>query len=219
MNSFAAVSAFSVAAALATMTPGLDTALVLRTAAHERQRRAVMIAPGIAAGVLVWGSATAFGLAELLRTSALAFEIVRWLGAAYLVYLGVGMLLHPRTGFSVISSRLAGETERSGARPLSGAECFRRGFLTNLLNPKLGVFYVSFLPQFVPHGAANPRAIMLLFAVIHAVEAIVWFTALTVATGRIAPVLRRGRVVRRLDQAMGTLFIGFGARLAFDKRP
>ncbi len=216
MNTITAIWAFSIAAALATMTPGLDTALILRTAAVEGRRRAVMASLGIACGVVVWGSAAAFGLGALFRASALAYEVVRWTGAAYLVYLGVRMLMRPRSEFSSASPSPKGENTATSRS--SGAEWFVRGLLTNLLNPKVGIFYVSFLPQFIPRDTSNPRALMLLFAAIHAMEAVVWFTALILATARLAPVLRRGSVVRRLDQAMGALFIGFGVRLAMEKR-
>ena len=212
MNVPTSILAFSFAAALATLTPGLDTALVLRTAAIDGKRHAMMAALGIGTGVLGWGTATALGLAELLNASALAYEIVRWAGAVYLMYLGARMLLRPRKEFGT-STTSVGDAAR-----LSIAESFRRGLLTNLLNPKVGVFYVSFLPQFIPHDASNPRALMLLFALIHAVEGIVWFSILTIATGRIAPLLRRGRVVKFFDQAMGTLFIAFGVKLALERR-
>ncbi len=218
MNTVTAIWTFSIAAALATMTPGLDTALVLRAATVEGKRRAAMAALGIAAGVLAWGSATAFGVAELIRASALAYEIVRWTGAAYLLYLGAGMLLRPRTEFSSASTAVVNGRDKLSAPQLSGAKWFTRGFLTNLLNPKVGVFYVSFLPQFIPHAATNPRALMLLFAMIHAVQAVLWFSALIVAAKRLAPVLRQGRVVKLFDRAMGTLFIGFSIRLALEKQ-
>jgi threonine/homoserine/homoserine lactone efflux protein len=88
MSTFSAVLAFSISAAIVTLTPGLDTALFLRTAAVEGRRPAFMAAFGIACGVVIWGSAVAVGLAELLRVSTIAYEIVRWAGAGYLLYLG-----------------------------------------------------------------------------------------------------------------------------------
>ena len=216
MTTLTAIWAFTLAAALATVTPGLDTALVLRTAAVEGRRRALMAAFGIGCGVMTWGSAAALGLAELLRVSAVAYEIVRWAGAAYLVYLGARMLLRPRTAFGPAEPAAAGE--HNGTKAIPGVEWFARGFLTNLLNPKVGIFYVSFLPQFIPADSASPRSLMLLFAGIHALEGIAWFAVLTFATDRIAPVLRKPRFVKRLDQAMGTVFIAFGVRLAVDDR-
>lgn len=147
MNTVTAIWAFAFAAALATMTPGLDTALVLRTTAIEGKRGGAHTAFGIATGVLVWGSASAVGLAMLFRTSALAYEIVRWIGAAYLLYLGTRMLVRPRTEFATATIDVAFKANGIESRHVSGVETFTRGFLTNLLNPKVGVFYVSFLPQ------------------------------------------------------------------------
>jgi threonine/homoserine/homoserine lactone efflux protein len=216
MTTLTAIWAFTLAAALATVTPGLDTALVLRTATVEGRRRALMAAFGIGCGVLTWGSAAALGLAELFRVSAVAYEIVRWAGAAYLVYLGGRMLLRPRVEFAPSESRSV-SGEGGGSSRIPGIEWFVRGLLTNLLNPKVGIFYVSFLPQFIPADSSSPRGLMLLFAAIHAVEGILWFTMITFATDRIAPVLRRPRFVKLLDQAMGTLFIGFGVRLAISR--
>ena len=203
-----ALLAFSVAAGLLTLTPGLDTALVLRTAAVEGPRRAAVAAIGIGGGCLVWGAAAALGLAALLQASALAFTALKWAGAAYLVWLGVGLLLKPRDRFDV------GAGERTGASPLSW---LRRGFLTNLLNPKVGVFYVSFLPQFLPQGVA-PAPFIFLLAGLHVVMGLAWFAVLIAATRPIARVLKRPAVVRWLDRATGLVFLAFGARLAFERR-
>ena len=144
MSVLQALVAFSLAAGLLTITPGLDTALVLRTAAVEGPRRAAMAGAGICLGTLVWGGAVAIGLGALLATSALAFTALKWAGAAYLVWLGARLILKPRDRFDVEAAGVP-----AGAGPWAW---FRRGLLTNLLNPKVGVFYVSFLPQFVPQG-------------------------------------------------------------------
>jgi threonine/homoserine/homoserine lactone efflux protein len=203
-----ALLAFSVAAGLLTLTPGLDTALVLRTAAVEGPKRAGLAAIGIGAGCLIWGAAAALGLAALLQASAVAFNVLKWAGAAYLVWLGVGMLLKPRDRFEV------GAGEASGASALAW---LRKGFLTNLLNPKIGVFYVSFLPQFLPTGVA-PAPFIFLLASLHVLMSFVWFAALIGATRPIARVLKRPAVVRWLDRATGLVFLGFGARLALERR-
>jgi threonine/homoserine/homoserine lactone efflux protein len=162
---------------------------------------------------MIWGSAAALGLAELLKASSLAYEIVRWAGAAYLCYLGARMVFRPGSGIS----EAVGKTPQ--VEPGNGAQSFARGLFTNLLNPKVGVFYVSFLPQFIPANLEDPRSLMLLFAAIHATQGILWFTIIAFATERLAPVLRNARVARVLDRTMGTLFIGFGLRLAIEKRP
>lgn len=203
-----ALLAFSVAAALLTITPGLDTALVLRTAAVEGAKRAALAGIGIVTGCLAWGAAVALGLGVLLEASTLAFNILKWAGAAYLVWLGIGLILKPRERFEL--SAPAGPSDDDFA-------WMRRGFLTNLLNPKVGVFYVSFLPQFLPQGAPAGPFIFLL-AAMHAVMGLVWFAALIAATRPIAGVLQRAPVVRWLDRLTGGVFLAFGVRLALERR-
>ncbi len=196
--------AFVIAATLLTITPGLDTALVLRTAGVEGPRKAALAGIGIGIGCLAWGVVVALGLGVLLQASELAYTALRWAGAAYLVWLGIKLIRSPREGLGEVA------TEAIGA---SGAAWLRRGLLTNLLNPKIGIFYVSFLPQFIPAGADVPGTTILL-AAIHAALGLVWFGALILATRPIATALRRPTTVRLLDRLTGGLFLLFGARLA-----
>lgn len=196
--------AFMIAAALLTVTPGLDTALVLRTAASKGSRSAFLAGIGIALGCLVWGFIVAIGLGALLAASELAYNLLRWVGAAYLVYLGVRLAWSPRREFMM---------EAQADHATSGARHFRRGFLTNILNPKVGVFYVSFMPQFIPNDANVPGTTILL-AVIHATIGILWFAILVTATRPLTRLLRRGRVVAWLDRITAGVFIAFGIRLA-----
>lgn len=203
-----ALIAFALAAGLLTITPGLDTALVLRTAAVEGPKRAALAGLGVVAGCLVWGAAVALGLGALLAASQLAFTALKWAGAAYLVWLGLNLILRPRDRFD-----LAGGPAGAG----DGLAWLRRGFLTNLLNPKVGVFYVSFLPQFLPQGAPAAPFIFLL-AALHGVMGLAWFAALIAATQPIAGALRKPAVVRWLDRLTGGVFLGFGLRLALERR-
>ena len=199
-----ALVAFCIAAGLLTMAPGLDTALVLRTAAAEGPRGAALAAVGIVAGCLTWGGAAALGLGALLAASELAFAILKWAGALYLVWLGVNLIFKPR-------SRLAVELAEPSATGTHG--WLGRGYLTNLLNPKVGVFYVSFLPQFLPaHVSAAP--FIFLLAVLHALMGIIWFALLILATRPIARALKRPSAVRRQDRLTGFVFLSFGVRLA-----
>ncbi len=203
-----ALAAYVIAAGLLTLTPGLDTALILRTAAVDGPKRAVLAALGINIGCLIWGAAVALGLGALVQASTLAFSILKWTGAAYLVWLGLNLFLKPRDRFDIAS----------GA-PSSGGDVtwMRRGLLTNLLNPKVGVFYVSFLPQFLPQGVATAPFIFML-AVIHVLIGSLWSACLIGATRPIADVLRKAAVVRWLDRITGGLFLGFGVRLALERR-
>jgi threonine/homoserine/homoserine lactone efflux protein len=203
-----ALIAFSIAAGLLTITPGLDTALVLRTAAAEGAKRAWLATAGICLGVLGWGAIAAVGLGALLAASRLAFEILKWAGAAYLVWLGLNLILRPRTEF-----RLA----NGGARPGTDAGWLWKGALNNLLNPKAGVFYVSFLPQFVP-SHVPAAAFMFGLAGLHAVMGLAWYGALIGATRPIAGALQKAAVVRWLDRLTGGVFLGFGVRLGLERR-
>jgi threonine/homoserine/homoserine lactone efflux protein len=201
-----ALAAFLVAAGLLTLTPGLDTAMILRTAAVEGPRRAALAALGIGAGCLVWGLAVALGLGLLLTASKTAYTVLKWAGAAWLVWMGLGLILRPRSRFEL-------------AQPATrrGGNWFLRGLTTNLLNPKVGVFYISFLPQFVPAGVAAAPFIVLL-AAIHVTLGLVWSAALIAATAPLKTWLSRPAVVRWLDRVTGGVFLGFGLKLALERR-
>lgn len=200
--------AFSIAAGLLTITPGLDTALVLRTAAVEGPKKAWLAAIGVFLGTLGWGAMVALGIGALLAASRLAFEVLKWAGAAYLVWLGLNLILKPRNSF---------ELGAAAPAPRSDLGWLWKGALNNLLNPKAGVFYVSFLPQFVPaHVPAAP--FMFLLAMLHDVLGAIWFAILIGATGSIAGALQKAAVVRWLDRLTGGVFLGFGVRLALERR-
>lgn len=195
-----ALTAYVIAATLLTITPGIDTALVLRSVAADGPRSGLRAALGIALGCLVWGGAVALGLATALAAAPLAFRLLQWMGAAYLLWLGLRLILAPRRELS-----MAVETKAMGA--------FRRGLLTNLLNPKIGVFYVTFLVQFVPQGVAVGGFVFLL-AGIHVVLGLAWFALLIAAIAPLSRWLRRPGVLAWLDRSTGGIFVLFGARLA-----
>ena len=203
-----ALIAFTLAAGLLTLTPGLDTALVIRTAAAEGPQRAAGAAIGIGLGCLVWGAAASFGVGALLTASQTAYTVLKWVGAIYLAWTGLRMILKPREAFE------PGETDAVDAGPVAA---LRRGLLTNLLNPKVGIFYVSFLPQFIPVGV-DPARFGLLLTAIHVVEGLAWFALLIAATVPIAGLLRLSPVVRWLDRITGGVFVAFGLRLALERR-
>ena len=201
-----ALIAFALAAALLTITPGLDTAMVLRTAAVEGPRTAALAALGIILGCLAWGAAVALGLGVLLAASSFAYTVLKWAGAAYLAWLGIKLILQPRSQFDL-----------GAANGAPRGDWLARGFLNNLLNPKIGVFYVSFLPQFVPtHVPAGP--FIFLLAVIHGLLGAIWFAVLIGATAPLKRWLARRAVVRWIDRITGVVFVGFGLRQAFDRR-
>jgi threonine/homoserine/homoserine lactone efflux protein len=197
--------AFMVAATILTITPGVDNAMVLR-ASVDGPRSGVFAALGIAIGCLVWSAAVSLGLSALLHASEFAYTIVKWAGAAYLVWLGAKLLLRPRQSW--------GEADQAPRQV--GLAAMRRGFLTNILNPKVGVFYVTFLPQFVPAGA-NVALYSFMLACVHVALSFVWFAMLIAATVPIGQALRKPSVVKALDRLTGAVFIGFGLKLAVSR--
>jgi threonine/homoserine/homoserine lactone efflux protein len=201
--------AYLAAAGVLTLTPGLDTAMVLRSATVEGQRPAAMAAVGIGLGCLVWGASVALGLGALLTASAVAFTALKWAGAAYLLYLGARLILKPRRTLALD----AGPAPRDSG-PL---DALRRGLFTNLLNPKVGVFYVSFLPQFTPPGVPMAPYVFML-ACIHVVMGLAWSGALIAATVPIGRYMARPGVVTVMDRLTGCVFVAFGARLALSRR-
>ncbi|MFD8216691.1 LysE family translocator [Streptomyces sp. NPDC059697] len=201
---------------LLTLTPGLDTALVLRTAGLGHRRRAWGVVLGIQSGTLVWGVLTSLGVTALLTASHLAYETLRWAGAAYLVWMG-GRLLWTSWRCSVEERP---KTDGTGAEVGSGARAddtvlggWRQGITTNLLNPKMGAFYVAVLPQFVPAGASHLAAGVLLTGV-HILLAVIWACALIAFAHLLRDRLQRPSARRFLDRVTGTAIAAFGLRLA-----
>jgi threonine/homoserine/homoserine lactone efflux protein len=203
------IIAFIAAAGVFTMTPGLDTAMVLRCST-QGHRAGLSAALGICLGLLVWGCAAAFGLTALLAASKLAFTALKWIGAAYLFYLGVKLVSKPRKAFGRAANAKAQTRNRGDVR-----NALRRGFTSNMLNPKVGVFYVTFLPQFIPAGASVAE-FSLLLAVIHVAITFAWLSLLVALTVPIGRFLEKPRVLRWLDRVTGGVFIAFGARLALE---
>ena len=198
--------AFTFAATLLTLTPGLDTALILRTAAVEGKQQALRAALGINSGCLLWGAAVAFGLGALIAVSELAFNVLKYCGAAYLGWLGLNMLLRPRKSLTPVEAAV---------KP--SQNWFLKGMMGNILNPKIGIFYVSFLPQFIPQGQPLVAWTFGLVS-IHVAIGMLWSIILIAATKPLASLLRREKVIAWMDRATGMIFILFAARLAVSKR-
>jgi threonine/homoserine/homoserine lactone efflux protein len=201
---------FTFAITLLTLTPGLDTALILRTAASEGSKKAFQAAMGINTGCMVWGAGVALGLGALLTASQLAFDVLKWLGAAYLCWLGLQMLIKPR-------NKMSAEVPQETNLVSKNGNWFIKGLFGNVLNPKVGVFYVTFLPQFVPTGYPV-AAFTFGLAMIHVLIGTLWSSTMIAATRPLSRWLQRPAVVRTLDRLTGTVFIAFAVRLATSKR-
>jgi RhtB (resistance to homoserine/threonine) family protein len=196
--------AYTLAATLLTITPGADTLLVIRYAGSAGKKSGFAAAAGVCLGTLVWGAIVAVGVAALIVASPFLFTLLKWAGAAYLVWLGI----------QLFRSKPASGEQTPAARATNP---FASGLLTNLLNPKVGVFYLAFLPQFIPPGVAQAPFILLL-AAIHSLLGLIWFAVLIAGTDRLADRLRNSRISDLLAKVAGLLFIGFGARLLLTSR-
>jgi threonine/homoserine/homoserine lactone efflux protein len=200
---------FVLVSAALTLIPGPDLMFVVRTGAHGR-RPAVAAAFGAAASALVWGTAAAFGVAALLQRSAQAFEVVKLVGAAYLIFLGLRTLWHSRKAGGI--SPPAGD----GPPPVSARKAFGLGAGIDLLNPKTGLFYVAVLPQVIPHGMPVLRS-TLLFAGVDSLVAAALFTAVACAAAAFLTWLRKPGVVRGLERTTGVCMVGLGIRTALER--
>ena len=200
--------AFVAVAAVVIVTPGQDTALVIKNTLAGRRPAGIATAVGVSAGQAVWALATSAGLAALLVASERLFLALKLAGAAYLVYLGLHSLWNALT-------RRAPSVEAERNRRLGRRAAFRQGAVSNLGNPKMAVFFTSLLPQFAPSGAfLDLLGLGLLFAVL----TVAWLSAYALAIERASNVLRRPSVRRALDAVTGVVLVALGLRLATERR-
>lgn len=201
---------FALVAGLLTMLPGIDTAQVLRSAAIGGPRQAYATLAGIMAGVFAWGAAAALGISALLSASRTGYDVVRYAGAAYLLYLGVRIVVESRT---VHAKREEAHSRRGVAHLLPA---FGRAVAITLTNPKNGLFYVAMLPQFLP--AQLPALVGgLALATIHNVECLLWFTLLIWSTNKARHFFERATVQTWMERISGSALIGFGLRVAAER--
>ena len=200
---------FTLLAGLLTMLPGLDTAQVLRSVTIGGVKNAYATVAGIVTGVWIWGLAAALGISAILVASQLAYTIVKWAGAIYLIYLGIKMLWESRhISAESIQTKVDGK--------ISNRKAFTRALAINLTNPKTGVFYIAILPQFLP--TEFPAVIGgLLLSTIHNLLALLWFTMMIYGANFAKETLRNPKVQKIIERASGIALIGFGVRVAFEK--
>lgn len=212
--------AFAGLALLLVLTPGANIMLVIRSTLGGGPRAGIAAALGVALGHFVHASASALGLSLLLRTSDIAFTVMKVAGAAYLAYLGVRSLLAAWRGRARTFDAVDAEETEVASEAAVPRRCRRfllDGFLCNVLNPKVALFYLALLPQFIAPGEPV-LARSLLLAGTHGCISVSWQSVLSLALGRIRPLLARPAVYRTLEAVTGSLLIGFGVRLAFATR-
>ena len=219
MELWSAALSFAVVAALMTITPGLDTALVIRTGAREGRRSAMAATLGIASGIFLWAIVAAVGISALLLASTTAYTVVKIAGAIYMVWLGVGMIRsavrrkreEPAADTGMIDATAVAEGARDRAgRPIA---FYRQGLLANLMNPKVGAFYVALIPQFIPPETPALAAGSLL-GMVHVAETLLWFGLIIVAVHWMKDFFARPAVQRWTDAVAGTVITALGLRLA-----
>ena len=200
---------FILSAAILIVAPGQDTLYIVSRSIAQGRRIGVASALGVAAGTVVHSIAAALGLSAVLATSAIAFLAVKWIGALYLVYLGVRALL----GASKVEM---------GAAPVGGAnaaKAFRQGLLTNILNPKVALFFLAFLPQFVDADAPGKTTAFLFLGLTFVAGGTVWVVLLALAASHVRRFLeRQPRAQAWITRVMGGVFVFLGVRLAMSER-
>ncbi|HEX2681705.1 MAG TPA: LysE family translocator [Candidatus Dormibacteraeota bacterium] len=200
--------AFAGVSLLLAVTPGPDMAVVTKNALAHGRWGVILTTSGIGLALVAWVTATAVGLSALLRTSGEVLFALKLVGAVYLAYLGVRTLLDSR--------RRPGDL-LEGTPPAAPAHAvFRQGFLSAISNPKLGIFFVTFLPQFVlPGQAVLPRLFEL--GVIFAVIGWIWMNVYGLFVTRLREVITTPRVRQWMQRVTGVVLLGFGARLALER--
>jgi len=202
-----AILLFMTAGIALNLTPGPDMLYVAARASSEGRDAGVVSALGIATGTLVHTAALALGLAALLTAVPVAYDLVRFAGAAYLVVLGVRALLHPEVALP-----------RGGRGPRARRAVFRQAVVTNVLNPKVALFFLAFLPQFLDPSRGNAAGQIVLLGLLFNTTGTLVNLAVAVLASRATVWLREGRAARALQRVTGSIFVALGVRLALAER-
>ena len=206
---------FIAAGWLLNLTPGPDVLYIVSSALKRGVRAGIVAALGIVSGCFVHVFAAALGVGALLATSAAAFTVLKWAGAGYLMWMGIRLLLAKGGGSAIVPAGVSAE-----AVAVDLWRVYLQGFLTNVLNPKVALFFLAFVPQFIAPDAEQPLAAFLALGALFIVNSLPVCCAYAWLAGWAAR--RAGfvqRVLHRLDRIAGFMFIGFGIRLALSQRP
>jgi RhtB (resistance to homoserine/threonine) family protein len=202
------------------LTPGPDVFYMITHALKSGWRAGAVAAAGITAGCFVHVAAATIGLSAIITASATAFTVIKWIGAAYLVYVGWNMLTSKASSVNPLASPCepGAVQQPNAASQANYRKIFMQGFYTNVLNPKVALFFLAFLPQFISPTAAQPWLAFLVLGMLFNVNAIpvnLGYVTLAAWVSQRATVLQRG--MHWLERAAGALFIGFGIKLAFSE--
>lgn len=202
------------------LTPGPDVFYMITHALKSGWRAGAVAAAGITAGCFVHVAAATVGLSAIITASATAFTVIKWIGAAYLVYVGWNMLTSKASAVNPLTNAAApsGLQRSTAAAQANYRKIFTQGFYTNVLNPKVALFFLAFLPQFISPTAAQPWLAFLALGVLFNVNAIpvnLGYVTLAAWVSQRSAVLQGG--MHWLERAAGTLFIGFGIKLALSE--
>ena len=209
---------FVVAVFLLNVTPGPDTAYIVGRSVAQGRGAGLMSALGISAGCCVHSLACAFGLTALLAASATAFTVIKFVGAIYLIYLGV-RLIFAKPAADVAGAADAATPSRAAGAPKSLRQLFLQGFWTNVLNPKVVLFFVSFFPQFVSTTSGHKALAFLMLGVVFVAMSMVWNSFVAWIAGSVTQRFSGKTGVKKwLDRGVGSAFVGLGIRLAIATR-
>jgi threonine/homoserine/homoserine lactone efflux protein len=202
---------FIVSGLLLNIMPGPDSLLIMARSATQGWRAGSAAALGIGAGTMVHVLAAAIGLSALLATSATAFTVVKWVGAAYIVYVGIALLRSK-------PAKADAKTAAPAPAPLPYRKIFFQGFLTNVLNPKVAIFFLAFVPQFIAADAPSKALAFIALGCIFNVNGMLWCHALALFTAFASARLQlKPRVTAWLNRVTGGLFLALGLKLALSK--
>lgn len=208
--------AFTGIVALLTLTPGADTMLVIRSVLSRGWKAGILTTLGISSGLFVHATLSALGLSLILMRSAAVFEIVKLAGAGYLLYLGGSSIW--RTLCSQPDQESLIPNDQVGSEhPVKGWRSFADGLITNILNPKVVIFYLAFLPQFIdPGDPVLAKSIAL--TCIHVLLGLIWYSLISLFMGHLKAFFTNVKVRKGLEATTGLVLIGFGVRLALERR-
>ena len=198
--------AFLIAITILTLTPGLDTALVIRNSSRSGFMAGCVTSLGICSGLFVHAMFSALGISAILLQSADLFQLVKWVGAAYLIWLGLGSFRAIYKGSNKIAMLEEDNVTSSSRRSM------REGFLSNVLNPKTAIFYLAFLPQFIDLNY-SPIVQSFTMAGIHFLIAMIWLCSLAFAINSAKKLFKSRAMMNWMEGVTGTVLILLGAKL------